>query len=131
MFVMDSKFTWIVIGVVLGESTRRAYYFFKKKGWIRNSEVEKKNGVAIRQVLFFPDKQIACKDHFNSIEGCSATRCEFSHQPTGFLFVYLFQICQFLCKTIDRFLSFFQDFAEFDQKCQEINRYLCLLHFMP
>ena len=37
----------------------------------------------VRQVIFFPDKEVACKDYFESIEGCSNVQCSFSHQVTG------------------------------------------------
>ena len=64
----------VVVGIVLVECTRQGLNYFKRKNF---------NNV-IRQVIFFPDKHIACKDFFDSVEGCSRIRCDFGHTTTGF-----------------------------------------------
>ncbi|XP_046644496.1 mitochondrial cardiolipin hydrolase-like [Daphnia pulicaria] len=64
----------VVVGIVLVECTRQGLNYLQRK----NSKP------VIRQVIFFPDKQIACKDFFDSVEGCSRIRCDFSHTTTGF-----------------------------------------------
>lgn len=79
------KLGLVVVGIVL--VTRQGLNYLQRK----NSKP------MIRQVIFFPDKQIACKDFFDSVEGCSRIRCDFSHTTTGFrLDIYEFFVCRSL-----------------------------------
>ena len=79
------KLGLVVVGIVLVECTRQGLNYLQRK----NSKP------LIRQVIFFPDKQIACKDFFDSVEGCSRIRCDFSHTTTGFrLDIYEFFVCR-------------------------------------
>ena len=41
------------------------------------------------EIIIFPDKSIACKDFFESIQGCCNNQCTFSHEVTGLRFIYL------------------------------------------
>ena len=42
------------------------------------------------QVLFFPDKAIACRDFFETVEGCPRKlSCSFSHETTNLRQVYI------------------------------------------
>jgi hypothetical protein len=61
----------VVVGIVLVVCTRQGLNYFKRKN----------SNKVIRQVIFFPDKQIACKDFFDSVEGCSRIRCDFAFWP--------------------------------------------------
>ncbi len=79
------KLGLVVVGIVLVECTRQGLNYLQRK----NSKP------VIRQVIFFPDKQIACKDFFDSVEGCSRICCDFSHTTTGFrLDIYEFFVCR-------------------------------------
>ena len=79
------KLGLVVVGIVLVECTRQGLNYLQRK----NSKP------VIRQVIFFPDKRIACKDFFDSVEGCSRIRCDFSHTTTGFrLDIYEFFVCR-------------------------------------
>ena len=37
----------------------------------------------MNDVLFFPENVVACKDHFESVQGCLREQCSFTHQMTG------------------------------------------------
>ena len=41
----------------------------------------------MNEVLFFPEKVAACKDYFESAQGCLKEKCGFAHQMTGARFV--------------------------------------------
>ncbi|XP_067671252.1 uncharacterized protein [Haliotis asinina] len=40
------------------------------------------------KVLFFPDKEVACKAHFQRREGCSHVNCRYSHKNTSLSELY-------------------------------------------
>lgn len=74
------KLALVAFGVVIAECARQGFNFFQS---------QRSKQKTIREVMFFPDKKIACKDFFDTIEGCSRTRCDYSHETTGFRYVSL------------------------------------------
>lgn len=73
------KFVFVAVGITIAEIIRQISNYLNKK----------RSKKKIHQVIFFPDKSIACNDFFDTIQGCSRTRCEFSHETTGFRFVMI------------------------------------------
>jgi hypothetical protein len=116
------KIGLVVVGIVLAECTRQGLVYLQRK----NSKK------VIRQVIFFPDKQIACKDFFDSVEGCSRIRCDFSHKSTGFRFLETCLVYLFVWSTIlILFLYLTMQGASFPHKiCKEIYRHCCVLHLL-
>ena len=47
-----------------------------------DEQTESRNAVT-DDVLFFPDKQIACKDFFVGDRGCSNLRCRYTHEENA------------------------------------------------
>ena len=69
------KLALVAVGMVIAECARQSFNFFQNK---------RSKQKIIREVICFPDKKIACKDFFDTVEGCSRKRCEYSHEQTGF-----------------------------------------------
>ena len=64
------------IGTVL---TEIAYYLVMR--W--KSGKFKTYGLGTVKTLFFPDREVACKDHFIKRHGCTNQRCKFSHDANN------------------------------------------------
>ena len=75
----------IVLGVgVTSEFIYQAYLWVKR----RNRQTESKTESGITEVLFFPDRLIACKDYFIGEHGCSNLSCSFTHEPNSLSCLY-------------------------------------------
>ena len=75
----------IVLAVGLAsEILYQTYLWFKR----RHRETESRTESSLCEVLFFPDRMIACKDHFIGDHGCSNLRCRFTHEPNSLSSLY-------------------------------------------
>ena len=74
---MEIRQTINVIGAMfLGTIlTEIAYHIVMK--WKRAKL--KGNATDTVQTLFFPDREVACKDYFTQRHGCTNQRCKFAH----------------------------------------------------
>ena len=73
--IMDKK-TWQILGVVVaGGCILEAMYYAIK--W---TSEKKRKGIC--EVLFFPDTNATCKEHYTNRHGCTAKYCSFSHEET-------------------------------------------------
>ncbi|XP_059140950.1 mitochondrial cardiolipin hydrolase-like [Physella acuta] len=66
-----------------------------KKRTSKNESESKRNRLSSSslQVLFFPDKQVACREFFISGNGCFKDNCRFSHDKTS-----LSELCQSMAR---------------------------------
>ena len=77
------------IGIVLAlgitsEIIYQAYLWVKR----RRIETESKSRNELTQVLFFPDRLIACKDFFIGEHGCANLKCRFTHEQNSLSSLY-------------------------------------------
>ncbi|XP_005092871.1 mitochondrial cardiolipin hydrolase [Aplysia californica] len=60
------------------------YRKYKRKSKHRKeNESKSRLSKSSLQVLFFPDKDVACRDYFISGDGCFKSNCQFSHSKTS------------------------------------------------
>ncbi|XP_014777164.1 uncharacterized protein LOC106874083 [Octopus bimaculoides] len=88
-FVTSSFYLGILTGTII-------YLYLIKQ--VKNKQKTRKKSLGSK-VLFFPDKQIACKSHFVDESGCTSFPCHYSHSPTSLSF--LFQLLCSARKSID------------------------------
>lgn len=78
-------------------ATEMIYHLYlKRKSKKRTSENESKQSTLSNsslKVLFFPDKQVACREYFISGNGCFKDHCPFSHDKTS-----LSELCQSMAR---------------------------------
>jgi len=100
------------IAVGIGVSSEVIYFTYKwiKKGGLRGlKKNESENRKEIEEVLFFPDKEVACKDYFIGEDGCSNMKCKFSHDHSSLSRLYQFlhearhslDVCVFVICCVD------------------------------
>ena len=73
----------IAIGIT-SEIIYQAYLWIKRK----RNETESRTRKEITEVLFFPDRMVACKDYFIGEYGCANLRCRFTHEPNSLSALY-------------------------------------------
>jgi len=81
----------VCIALTIGVLSEIAYYCYKK--WRKRSQgisSAKSESKEVEEVLFFPDAQIACKDHFVGEDGCSRQNCRFTHEHNSLSRLYQF-----------------------------------------
>lgn len=78
---MEVNLIYLAGGFLASEAIRRLIAYWQKK------RIER----ARCEVIFFPDKEIACKDFFDTIEGCRNNPCSFGHEITGFRYILFFK----------------------------------------
>uniref|UniRef100_A0A0B7BNJ5 Mitochondrial cardiolipin hydrolase n=1 Tax=Arion vulgaris TaxID=1028688 RepID=A0A0B7BNJ5_9EUPU len=104
-------FVFFVISEILYQLYRRRKYRSIKN----QKESESRLSCTSLQVLFFPDKDIACREHFLTFNGCLKMNCRFSHKKTSLSELYrhmmackkTMDVCVFLitCKDLGDILS--------------------------
>ena len=62
------------------------YQLYKR--YIQNHSNLNSKSITRSHVLFFPDKDVACKDFFISEDGCFKSYCKFSHDKTSLSELY-------------------------------------------
>ncbi|XP_071107223.1 uncharacterized protein [Haliotis cracherodii] len=80
-FVIQSAFVFgatLTIGVL-------TEIIYQGLTWWRTRRKEKNQ---FSKVLFFPDREVACKAHFQTREGCSHVNCRYSHKDTSLSELY-------------------------------------------
>lgn len=81
----------VAVIATFGIASEIVYQAYK---WIRNrrrrSQVWPKTESRreTHEVLFFPDKDIACKDYFVGEDGCYNPKCRFTHKPNSLSRLY-------------------------------------------
>ena len=85
-FVFGSLSTLAVI--VLSEVVYKLFTSWRQHRRPRDSESESKDKRDIMEVLFFPDKEVACKTHFLSDTRCFKRNCKYSHGKTSLSELY-------------------------------------------
>ncbi|CAG5117662.1 unnamed protein product [Candidula unifasciata] len=88
---------------VVSEILYQLYSRGRKRRGSRSSgnktESESRLSSTSLQVLFFPDKDVACREHFLTGNGCMKVNCRFSHNKTSLSELYRHMLdCQ---KTMD------------------------------
>lgn len=69
---------------ITSEIIYQAYLWILRK----RTETESRNESSITEVLFFPDRMVACKDYFIGEHGCTNLRCRFTHEPNSLSSLY-------------------------------------------
>ncbi|XP_077980810.1 mitochondrial cardiolipin hydrolase-like [Glandiceps talaboti] len=76
---------WVrLAGLLLsaGLASEIIYYLYKKLGHNPKNQTEKTHDI-LQEILFFPDKVVACKAYFQSKNGCQLANCSYAHFETG------------------------------------------------
>ena len=72
-FTMNRRSTGFACVLVAGVISEIVYMLYKK--YVSKTKAVKSK----TDVIFFPDKTVACKEHFTSPLGCDKVKCGFSH----------------------------------------------------
>ena len=75
----------IVLAVGLASEILYQTYLWLKR---RHRKTESRTESSISEVLFFPDRMVACKDYFIGEHGCSNLKCRFTHEPNSLSSLY-------------------------------------------
>ncbi|XP_013415912.1 mitochondrial cardiolipin hydrolase [Lingula anatina] len=79
----------LVILTIVGSVTLELLYYtwnyFKRNHRHKHGKTKPKQQQKniFHNVLFFPDQHIACKEHFNSSDGCLRSGCKYAHSETS------------------------------------------------
>ncbi|KAK6170892.1 hypothetical protein SNE40_019181 [Patella caerulea] len=84
------KLLVIAFGTVSAVITTELIYqcFVWQRGKRKQRKLKHEEEGMITEVLFFPDKEVACKNHFISDRGCFNTKCRYSHAKTSLSELY-------------------------------------------
>ncbi|XP_052791121.1 uncharacterized protein LOC128225128 [Mya arenaria] len=78
------------IAIAIGLTSELVYFLYKRWKKRKSEAATHSETKAIEEVLFFPDSQIACKDHFVGEDGCSRENCRFTHEHNSLSRLYEF-----------------------------------------